>query len=332
MKNDDHLREKIKNFDPNEVETVENALNALKSCSFQGRNLGKALEILTEMVSVPKCFKVLSLSGAMVPAGMEEIICQGIENKVFDAIVTTGANIVHSIVNSYDPSNQAHYIGSKNSNDEELYDLSINRIYDTYLPENHYKNAENKLLQLISSEFSKNIDYIIYPSELFNKIGKKMKKTSFLRVAADRNIPIFCGATSDSELGLNLLKYRKLNDYKIILDEIGDIDNFADNIEQYDKYGIVIIGGGVPRNWSQQIFPYLEQIKNKRNSGYNYGVRIHTATEYDGGLSGCTISENISWGKYSKNSDSKNVSVWVDSTIGFPLLMTALFQRMRKKN
>ncbi|MHA1512415.1 MAG: deoxyhypusine synthase family protein, partial [Promethearchaeota archaeon] len=104
MKNDEHLREKIKNFDPNEVETVENALNALKSCSFQGRNLGKALEILTEMVNVPKCFKVLSLSGAMVPAGMEEIICQGIENKVFDAIVTTGANIVHSIVNSYDPS------------------------------------------------------------------------------------------------------------------------------------------------------------------------------------------------------------------------------------
>ena len=74
------------------------------------------------------------------------------------------------------------------------------------------------------------------------------------------------------------------------------------------------------------------KIKNKRNSGYNYGVRIHTATEYDGGLSGSTISENVSWGKYSKNSDSKNVSVWVDSTIGFPLLMTALFQRMRKKN
>ena len=332
MKNNDYLREKVKNFDSNEVETVEDALNALKSCSFQGRNLGKALEILTEMVSVPKCFKVLSLSGAMVPAGMEKLICQGIENKVFDAIVTTGANIVHSIVNSYDPSNQAHYIGSKNSNDKELYDLSINRIYDTYLPEKHYKNAENELLQLISSEFSKNTDHIIYPSELFSKIGKKMKKTSFLRVAADLNIPIFCGATSDSELGLNLLKYRKLNDYKIILDEIGDIDNFADKIEQYDKYGIVIIGGGVPRNWSQQIFPYLDQIKNKRNSGYDYGVRIHTATEYDGGLSGCTISENVSWGKYSKNNDSKNVSVWVDSTIGFPLLMTALFQRMSKKN
>ncbi len=332
MKNNDYLGEKVRNFDPNEIETVENALNALKSCSFQGRNLGRALEILTEMVSVPKCFKVLSLSGAMVPAGMEEIICQGIENKVFDAIVTTGANIVHSIVNSYDPSNQAHYIGSKDVNDKELYDLSINRIYDTYLPESHYKDAENKLLQLISSEFSKNTKHIIYPSELFNKIGKNMKKTSFLRVAADKNIPIFCGATSDSELGLNLLKYRKLNDYNIILDEIGDIDNFADMIEQYDKYGIIIIGGGVPRNWSQQIFPYLEQIKNKKNSGYNYGVRIHTATEYDGGLSGCTISENVSWGKYSKISDDKSVSVWVDSTIGFPLLMTALFQRMRKKN
>ncbi len=332
MKNNDYLREKVKNYDPNEIETVENALNALKSCSFQGRNLGKALEILTEMVSIPKCFKVLSLSGAMVPAGMEEIICQGIENKVFDAIVTTGANIIHSIVNSYDPTNQAHYLGSKNVNDKELYDLSINRIYDTFLPENHYKNAEKHLLELISSEFSKNSQHIIYPSKFFKIIGRNMKKTSFLRIAADKDIPIFCGATSDSELGINLLRYRKFNDYNIILDEIGDIDNFAEKIEQHDKYGIVIIGGGVPRNWSQQIFPYLEQIKNKRNSGYNYAVRIHTATEYDGGLSGCTISESVSWGKYSKNSDNKSISVWVDSTIGFPLLMTALFQRMRKKN
>ncbi len=332
MKKKDYLHEKVRNFNPNEIETVENALNALKSCSFQGRNLGKALKILTEMVSVPRCFKVLSLSGAMVPAGMEEIICQGIENKVFDAIVTTGANIIHSIVNSYDPTNQAHYIGSKNVNDKELYDLSINRIYDTFLPENHYKYAENQLLKLISSEFSKNTQHIIYPSELFKMIGKKMKKTSFLRAAADRNIPIFCGATSDSELGINLLRYRKLNGYNIILDEIGDIDNFAEYIEQYDKYGIVIIGGGVPRNWSQQVFPYLEQIKNKRNSGYNYGVRIHTATELDGGLSGCTLSESVSWGKYSKESYSKSVSVWVDSTIGFPLLMTALFQRMHNKN
>ncbi|QEE16406.1 deoxyhypusine synthase family protein [Promethearchaeum syntrophicum] len=332
MKNNNYLKEKIKNFNPNKIETVENALNALKSCSFQGRNLGKALEILTEMLSVPRCFKVLSLSGAMVPAGMEEIICQGIENNVFDAIVTTGANIIHSIVNSYDVTNQAHYLGSKNVSDKDLYNLSINRIYDTYLPENNYKNAENHLLKLISTVYSKNTLHIIYPSELFKIIGKNMKKTSFLRTAADKNIPIFCGATSDSELSINLLKYRKFNNYNIILDEIGDIDNFAEKIEQYDKYGIVIIGGGVPRNWSQQIFPYLEQIKNKRNSGYNYAVRLHTATEYDGGLSGCTVSESVSWGKYSKEIADKSVSVWVDSTIGFPLLMTALFQRMRKKN
>ncbi|MHA1719873.1 MAG: deoxyhypusine synthase family protein [Promethearchaeota archaeon] len=332
MKYDEYLNKKIENFNPNSVETVEDALTALKSCSFQGRNLGKALDILTEMVNIPKCFKVLSLSGAMIPAGMEKIICQANERGVFDAIVTTGANITHSIVNNYETSNQAHYIGSKDADDKELYNLSINRIYDTYIPEDHYKSAENQLLELISSEFSKNSQYIIYPSELFNIIGKKMNKTSFLRSAADQNIPIYCGATSDSELGLNLLKYRKFHNYNIILDEIGDINNFAKKIEQNDKYGIVIIGGGVPRNWSQQIFPYIEQVKNKRNSGYNYGVRIHTAIEYDGGLSGCSISESISWGKYSNKIDGNSVSVWVDSTIGFPLLMTALFQRMDKKN
>ncbi|MFX0073721.1 MAG: deoxyhypusine synthase family protein, partial [Candidatus Hermodarchaeota archaeon] len=88
------------------------------------------------------------------------------------------------------------------------------------------------------------------------------------------------------------------------------------------------IGGGVPRNWAQQIFPLLDQIGEieTETMGYNYSVRIHTATEYDGGLSGCTISESKSWGKYSL--ESRYISVWCDATIALPILITGLLQRI----
>ena len=100
-------------------------------------------------------------------------------------------------------------------------------------------------------------------------------------------------------------------------------------IKKSEKCGTIVIGGGVPRNWAQQIFPLLDQIDNIETMGYNYSVRIHTATEYDGGLSGCTISESKSWGKYSL--DSNYVSVWCDATIALPLLVTGLLERLNLK-
>lgn len=102
---------------------------------------------------------------------------------------------------------------------------------------------------------------------------------------------------------------------------------FADIIKNAHKYATIIIGGGVPRNWAQQVFPLLDQIENIKSMGYNYSIRIHTATEYDGGLSGCTVSESKSWGKY--HLESKYVSVWCDATIALPILITGLFQRLK---
>ena len=325
-----NLKTKIKPFNPKHVTTVEDALHALSSLSFQGRNLGNALTVLQKMVDDKKCFKVLTLSGAMVPAGLEEIVCQMIERKVIDAIVTTGANIIHSIVNSFDPSDdhQAHYVGSVHVDDTELYNQRINRIYDTFLPEGGYQLAEDGLLEIILANFTPSKKNIISPSEFFEFLGKKLPGRGILQIAAKNKTPIFCGATSDSELGLNLMKYQKRHNIFIYLDEIGDVDKFAEIIKKHERYGTIIIGGGVPRNWAQQVFPYLDQMRNKDDQkaydGYNYSVRFHTATPLDGGLSGCSISESISWGKYAKNATHQ--SVWVDATIGMPLVITGLFQ------
>jgi deoxyhypusine synthase len=331
-----YLSRKIRPYDPSKVNDLDDALIQLQGCSFQGRNLGLALEILTKMVEERECFKVLTLSGALIPAGMEEIICQGIEKKVFNCIVSTGANISHSVINAFEKEDhQSHYIGSDRVDDAELYHQRINRIYDTYVTERSYEETEDELSKILLKKYGNdpNKTITLLPSDLIKEIGDSLPGRSFLTVASKYKVPIFCGASSDSELCLDMLVYRRKKGLKIVLDEIGDIDKFGAIIENNKSHGTIILGGGVPRNWAQQIFPYLDQfycdIPDKEFKGYKYSVRFHTAVPYDGGLSGCTVQEGVSWGKYDCNAD--NQSVWGDSTVYFPLIMTALFQRLAKK-
>jgi deoxyhypusine synthase len=327
MKNthkEDYLVKKVVPFDPKGVKNVEDLLNSLKFCGFQGRNLGIGLDILYKMVSDKNVLTVLTLSGAMVPAGMGELICILMEHKLIDVLVTTGANIIHDLVDSV--SNVGHFIGNPNVDDDDLFKHRINRIYDTFLPEENYKLAEDKLLDLIRKIFpTKDIE--ITPSDLLNEVGKRLNNRSILSLAAKFNIPIFVPAFSDSEFALNMIKYSVREGFRFKIDIFGDVLKFAQIIRKSKDYGTIIIGGGVPRNWAQQIFPLLDQIDNIQSMGYNYSVRIHTATEYDGGLSGCTISESKSWGKYSL--DAKHVSIWSDATIAFPILITGLLQRLK---
>jgi deoxyhypusine synthase len=158
------------------------------------------------------------------------------------------------------------------------------------------------------------------------KIGENLKQRCLLSVSAKHNIPIFVPAFSDSELALNLIKFSKREGYVFNFDILADVLKFADIIRKSEEFGTFIIGGGTPRNWAQQIFPLLDQLDSIETMGYNYSVRITSAVEYDGGLSGCTISESKSWGKYSL--ESKYITVWCDATIALPILITGLFQRL----
>ncbi len=321
---EDFLIRKVKPFNPKFVKKIDDLLMALRDCGFQGRNLGIALDILEKMTSNKNCLTVLTLSGAMVPAGMGELISVLIEFKLIDVLISTGANITHDLVDA--ASNVGHYLGSPNVDDDVLFKYRINRIYDIFLPEENYDKADVKLLETIQSSFNeKNIQ--ITPSEFLQKIGSKLPTNSILSKAAQNNIPIFIPAFSDSELALKLLKYDYYEGYKFQFDILGDVKKFGEIVKKYKEYGTLIVGGGVPRNWAQQIFPMLDQFDKIIKMGYNYSVRIHTATEYDGGLSGSTFSEAKSWGKYSL--ESKHVSVWCDATIALPILITGLLQRLK---
>jgi len=284
-----YLSNKIKPFNPREVKNVDDLLSALKYCGFQGRNLGKALDILEKMVVDDDCLTVLTLSGAMVPAGMGELICVLMEYNLIDVLVTTGANIIHDLVDGI--TDIGYYIGSSEVDDSELFRFRINRIYDVYLPEENYLTTERELLLKIKELFpEKNV--LITPSNLLAKLGEKLDYRCILSIAAKKKIPIFVPAFSDSEFALDLYVYNKQEGFDFQFDILKEIETFGDCIKSAKKTGTVIIGGGVPRNWAQQIFPLLDQLEQLETIGYDYSVRIHTAIEYDGGLSGCTVSES----------------------------------------
>ncbi|MBS1911990.1 MAG: deoxyhypusine synthase family protein [Bacteroidetes bacterium] len=331
---EEYLQKKIAPISPRDISSIDDLLRRMGGCSFQGRALSRCLDVLENMVRDTECMIVMTLAGAMVPGGMEELVTQLIEHDIIQALVSTGANISHSMVNHADDENQGHYVGAVSVNDAELYEHHINRIYDTFLPEEGYHAGEMLLEAILKRHFAEQgIDptqpWHVRPQELFALVGSALDalgKRGILAAAARKGMPIFCGATTDSEFALNLVKYNMRNNWRIVLDELADVSIFAHSLLRSERNGTLIIGGGVPRNWAQQAWPLLEMTGATDRHGYDRTVRIYTDSPAWGGLSGCTISESVSWGKYTENAIAAEVQC--DATIALPLLITGLFERL----
>ena len=145
-------------------------------------------------------------------------------------------------------------------------------------------------------------------------------------------------AFTDSELGLDVAIYNVKRAVKkgaaLPFNPFLDLDDFTDRIRPRETLGIFTIGGGVPRNWAQQVGPYLD-IRRKRLQideplrRYKYAVRICPEPDHWGGLSGCSYSEGVSWGKFVPESEGgRFAEVFADATIAWPLVVRAVIERL----
>jgi deoxyhypusine synthase len=320
-------KKKVAPLDPAKITSVDDLCRALAGCGFQGRKLSRAAEVWEAMCRDKECLKIMTLSGAMVPAGMGEVIMRLIEARAIDVLISTGANMTHDFVNAV--VDQGHYQGSEHEDDDALRAERTNRIFDVYIPEVHYERGEDWLLGLLRREGITERSFST--AEFTRFLGERLERRSILSVAASHGVPVFVPAISDSELGIALAIYRERDGISVRFDELGDIPLLGRMIEENPRCGTVVVGGGVPRNWAQQVFPFLdivhrESLADNPYPGFSYGVRISTDRPEFGGLSGCTFEEAKSWGKYS--SGARFESVVCDATIALPILAAALLARL----
>jgi deoxyhypusine synthase len=314
------LRKRIRHLNLKGVQNLLDLVQAFQHTSFQSRNVYRCFEVFRKMLKDPECIVFLGLSGAMIPGGMRQIISDMIRMKLVDVIVSTGANMFHDLFENF---GYRHYMGSEEGDDDALRKHRVVRVYDVLMDDHEI----NRVIHLLSRVPQGLKDKVVSSRRYLEILGSQLKdEKSILRTASQCGVPIFVPALSDSSIGIGLTflhARKKASPNKLIIDQIRDSYEIAQLKRNASATGAIYIGGGVPKNYIQQLGPVTELLFQKE-SGHRYAFQITTDDPKWGGLSGCTFEEAKSWGKIGK--DSSYAAVYMDATIALPLLVGAILQ------
>lgn len=341
----------LESLNLSQVDNFPDLLRAMSKTAFSGRSLGEAYDIMLEMNRDPDCSNILTVSGAMTVAKQGKIICDLIDRGCVDAVVATGALITHGLTESI---GLTHYKYEGNVPDEILCKQGYNRIYDTVEMTSNLNSIGELVWSVLKDTPPPGGAWS--SSLLFREIGRRLDELDqgpgILRSAFRRNVPVFVPAFTDSELGLDVAVWATkelIASRNIQADQLSPEEMFEavpsfnpyHDLQAYTRWaiaqkklGIFTIGGGVPRNWAQQLAPYFDYVAEslgieREVPRFRYGIRICPEPTHWGGLSGCTYSEGVSWGKFTpSNEGGRFAEVYADATVVLPLLVKAVFQTL----
>jgi deoxyhypusine synthase len=335
-----HLKRKVKAIEVRR-KSVSELLAEMSRTAYQGRKLGEAVEVWEAMLKEKDLTIIMGFSGSMSTAGQWKIINWLIKNRYVDVLVSTGANISEDIV---DAMGLGYWQGRSQVNDQELLEADINRYYDVYGKEKDYRDME-----LLVTDFLMTLkkDYPYTSAELLHLMGKYLNAKgidSIVSAAEASGVPIFCPAITDSAYGETFLM-AKNKGHPIVLDAVREFDQFVSIGERTKKVGVIYIGGGVPKDFTQllaiSVSPrtmdkgvpgrkgHLRKDIKEYYYPHRYAIQITTDSPQWGGLSGCTLEEAISWGKIDEK--GKRAVCYCDATIALPLIAHALNERVKTK-
>jgi deoxyhypusine synthase len=335
--------EALEPLDPDKIASFSDLLEAMGKTAFGGRHVGKAFDVLWAMIEDPDCHVVMTLSGAMTIAKMGKIITKMIDEGMVQCIVSTGALMAHGLSESV---GKTHYRHDPSMSDEELFRKGYNRVYDTLEMEANLNYVEHVVAQTLKRlNHDRPLSSEVLTRELGKTLAEELDGDGILKSAYLKKVPVYIPAFTDSEVGLDMgtraghgkdldilraihQSYPSFNPYL-------DLNSYADHVLSAKRLGIFTIGGGVPRNWAQQVGPYIEigNLRlglNVKPPRFHYGVRICPEPDYWGGLSGCTYQEGLSWGKFVTPKDGgRFAEVLSDATVVWPLLMMGILERKK---
>lgn len=307
---------------------TETLIEAMGETAFQARNLSRAAKIYTQMINDPDCGIILCLAGSLVSAGLKKIIVDLMECNMVDAIVSTGANIVDQ--DFFEGLGFKHYHGSAQLDDLELQSLAIDRIYDTLINEDELRICDNTLCQIADS-----LDPKPYSSrEFIYEMGRYLEKNgkdqeSIVLKAYQKNIPIFVPAFSDCSAGFGLVMHQvKHPNQHLSIDSVKDFRELTELKIRSKETGLLMMGGGVPKNFAQDIVVAAELLGEEAPL-HKYAIQVTVADERDGALSGSTLREACSWGKVSVVHEQM---VFAEATLALPLIAQYVYHKANWKN
>ncbi len=323
MKKKHYLNKEIKHIDIKNFNSIP-LIEQFDKTAFQARNLARAAKIYDRMLSDKDCSIILCLAGSIFSAGLRKVVFDMVDNNMVDVIVSTGAIIVDQ--DFFEALGFKHFRGTPQVDDNELMKLMIDRIYDTYIDE-----EQLRVCDMTISEIADSLEAAPYSSREFIKFmgkylkEKKLGKQSVVHISYEKNLPIFVPAFSDSSAGFGLVyhQWKRKNKAKVSIDSVKDFLELTKIKVNSKETGLVMIGGGVPKNFAQDV-TVAADILGKNATMHKYAIQITVADERDGGLSGSTLKEAHSWGKVDEGSEQM---VFSEATIALPLLASYAYHK-----
>ncbi len=299
-------------------------IEAGKTAAFQLRNLSRAAEIFNTMLADTQCGVILTLAGSLVSAGMKKIIIDMIECNMVDAIVSTGANIVDQ--DFFEALGFRHWIGNPQQDDNELRELMIDRIYDTYIDE-----EELRVCDMTVGEIADSLEPRPWSSrEFIHEMGRFLNHRdggaipSIIHTCYRKQVPIFVPAFSDCSAGFGLVHHQWHAKGKYLsIDSVADFRELTQLKLKLGDTGILMLGGGVPKNFTQDVVVATD-ILGEEQPMHKYAIQLTVADERDGALSGSTLQEACSWGKVETSAEQM---VYGEATVTLPLLISDAWHR-----
>ena len=284
----------IRSFDARPI------IDAMEGMSFTSRDLARATGIYNQMLADKSCSIFLVIAGSTSAGGCMDLYAELLRSNMIDGIVATGASIVD--MDFFEGLGHKHYQALEIPDDNLLRSLYIDRIYDTYIDEEQLQDCDHTI-----GEIANSLEPKAYSSRAFiREMGKYLvehgkKDNSLVKLAYEHDVPIFCPAFVDSSAGFGLVKHQvermKAGKPYMVLDAIADFRELTDIKIKAGTTGLLMIGGGVPKNFIQDTVVCAEILGHEDVEMHKYAVQITVADVRDGACSSSTLKEAASWGK-----------------------------------